>query len=56
MGLSMSEFFDMGGYAATVWPAYGVAFVILAGLLFVSWRQTRRREADLERYGKSRRS
>ena len=25
----MSEFFNMGGYAAYVWPSYGLAFVVL---------------------------
>jgi len=27
----MSDFLAMGGYAAYVWPAYGVALVILGG-------------------------
>jgi len=31
---SLAEFFHMGGYAAFVWPAFGLSLVILlAGLL-----------------------
>ena len=26
----MKEFLDMGGYAAYVWPAYAVTFVVIA--------------------------
>ncbi len=43
----MSGFFSMGGYAAYVWPAYGVAAVVLAGLLIASLRALRAREADV---------
>ena len=32
----MQTFFEMGGYAAFVWPAYGVAAVVLIGLLAAS--------------------
>lgn len=28
----MSEFLNMGGYAAYVWPAWGVSLAVLAGL------------------------
>lgn len=41
----MSEFLAMGGYAAFIWPAYGVATVVLAGLLAFSIRTMRQREA-----------
>ena len=35
----IGAFLAMGGYAAFVWPAYGVAFVVLAGLAAHSaWR------------------
>jgi heme exporter protein D len=37
-------FFDMGGYAAYVWPAYAVSILALAGLAFISWREMRRAE------------
>ena len=41
----MSEFFAMGGYAAFIWPAYGIATVVLCGLLAVSLKSMREREA-----------
>lgn len=44
----MTEFLNMGGYATTVWPSYGVAAVILVGLLVVSLRQVTRRKAQLD--------
>jgi heme exporter protein CcmD len=31
----MREFLDMGGYAAFVWPAYGITFAVVA--LNVLW-------------------
>jgi heme exporter protein D len=45
----VSEFLDMGGYAATVWPAYGVTVAILVGLLVQSLRSLARRKAELAR-------
>ncbi len=45
----MSEFLNMGGYAATVWTSYGMAAVILVGLLGLSIRQAARRRAELEK-------
>jgi len=44
----MSEFFDMGGYAGFVWPAYGVAAVVMIALLVASWRKLRSQEKTLE--------
>ena len=41
------SFFDMGGYAAYVWPAFGAAAVIMVALLLVSIRTMRAREAAL---------
>ena len=43
----MQSFFDMGGYAEFVWPAYAVAAVILIGLLAVSMTGLRRRQTEL---------
>ena len=37
----MKEFFDMGGYAAFVWPAYAIALIVLGGLAGQSWRRYR---------------
>jgi heme exporter protein D len=39
----------MGGYAAFVWPAYGVAVIILGGLVLHSWRRYRASLRDLDR-------
>lgn len=41
------EFFDMGGYAGYVWPAYGLAAVILIGLCVLSLRGLRAQERRL---------
>jgi heme exporter protein D len=38
----------MGGYAAFVWPAYGVALAVLGGLVWQSWRRYRASGALLE--------
>ena len=46
-------FFDMGGYAAFVWPAYGVAAVVLGGFAVLSWRRLRAAERALERVTES---
>ncbi len=46
---SITAFLAMGGYAAFVWPAFAVTFIVLAGMLGVSLRALRRREAALAR-------
>jgi heme exporter protein CcmD len=40
----------MGGYGAYVWSAFGVSLGSLIVLLGASWRQSRRRAAELERW------
>lgn len=40
----MSEFFAMGGYAAYVWPAYGISAIALITLAVISWRAMIRAE------------
>jgi len=42
-------FFHMGGYAAFVWPAFGITALVLVVLFLVSWRQLKASEADLAR-------
>ena len=37
----------MGGYAAFIWPAYGVAAVVLLGMLLASLRGLRSSEREL---------
>lgn len=48
----MSEnFFAMGGYAAYVWPAYGISLGVIAGAIlwtFIAERRLRRRLDALE--------
>ena len=39
------SFFEMGGYAAYVWPAFGAAAAVMAALLVQSLRAMRTREA-----------
>lgn len=49
--MSAATFFAMGGYAAYVWPAYGVSFLALAGAVvwtLIAWRRTRDALALLE--------
>jgi heme exporter protein D len=43
------SFFEMGGYAAYVWPAFGVGAVVLIALLGISLRSLKRRDAELRR-------
>jgi len=33
------SFFEMGGYAAYIWPAFGVGALVLIGLLVISLRR-----------------
>jgi heme exporter protein D len=40
----MAEYFAMGGYAAYIWPAYGITVVVLIGLLVGTVRGLRSRE------------
>lgn len=47
--MNMAEFLEMGGHAATVWPAYGAAAAILVGLMVFSLRTSSRRHRELER-------
>ena len=45
----MAKFFEMGGYAIYVWPAFAVAALVMIGLLVSSLRTLRAREAVLRR-------
>ena len=40
----MSDYFAMGGYAAFIWPSYGVAVVLLIVLFLLSARRLRAAE------------
>lgn len=43
----ITEWVAMGGYAAYVWPAWGLTAAVLVGLLLATLRAVRRNEADL---------
>ncbi|MDP6952249.1 MAG: heme exporter protein CcmD [Alphaproteobacteria bacterium] len=43
----MSEFFDMGGYARFVWPAYGVATAVMVALAWRIVSRARRANSEL---------
>lgn len=45
----MREFFDMGGYAAFVWPAYAITFVVIALNIFWARRALIRSQRDARR-------
>lgn len=43
------SFFEMGGYAAYVWPAFGIGAIVLIALVIISFLRLKKREA-LVRY------
>ncbi len=45
----MESFFDMGGYAAFIWPAFGLTFVVMAGMVIFTLRNLRARQRELAR-------
>ncbi|MCA0199407.1 MAG: heme exporter protein CcmD [Proteobacteria bacterium] len=45
---NFAAFIDMGGYAAWVWTAYGLATVALVGMLVVSRRTLKARTREFE--------
>jgi heme exporter protein D len=47
MGGPVSQYLAMGGHAVFIWSAYAVAAVVLIGLLGLSWRGLKAREAEL---------
>ena len=51
----MNEFFEMGGYGAFIWPAYGLAAVLMVGVLVQSWKAMQQREALVKTLRASRR-
>jgi heme exporter protein D len=51
----IQEFLAMGGYAAYVWPAYGLAVVTLVGIVGTSITRLRAAERSLEGQGGAKR-
>jgi heme exporter protein D len=43
----MTHFFAMGGYAAFVWPAYGVSIIGIGAMIVVTLRGYARAKRDL---------
>jgi heme exporter protein D len=44
---TITRYLEMGGYAAFVWPAFGIALAVLAGFVITSLRSLKSREATL---------
>ena len=51
--LGSGGFFQMGGDAAFVWLAYGVAVLMLVAFAVLSWRRLRAAERALARVAES---
>ncbi len=45
----LSEFLNMGGYAAYVWPVYIIAAVVLIANLVTPWQAEKKIIRDLKR-------
>jgi heme exporter protein D len=43
----VSGLLNMGGYAAFVWPAYGVSLLLLGAAALLTWRAYTRAQARL---------
>jgi heme exporter protein D len=43
----MNDFWAMGGYAAYVWPAYGLSVAVMVALSVAAWRNLRQKEREL---------
>ena len=51
---ALAHYLAMGGFAAFVWPAYGVAFVVLGGLVLDSIRRYRAGSRALDQWERHR--
>jgi heme exporter protein D len=49
----MALFFDMGKYAAFVWPAYGVSVLGIVSAIVLTMRAYRRAKARLQSFEQS---
>jgi len=47
--MNWTEFFEMGGYAAYVWPCFGLGLAVLFGNLILPWRRHRVLKRSLRR-------
>ena len=55
MSDGLTQFLQMGGYGAFVWPAYGLALVLLAGAVLWSHRTWKHRERAFDALKRERR-
>ena len=46
-----AQYFAMGGYAAFIWPSYGVAALLLVALFLLSTRRLQAAERALDGQG-----
>jgi heme exporter protein D len=46
--MNLSDYFAMGGYAAFIWPSYGVAVLLLTALFLLSARRLQAAERALK--------
>ncbi len=51
---AMSEFLAMGGQGIYIWPAYGIAAVVMIAFALTTLRRLRVREAELARLTEAR--
>ena len=54
-GTSVNGFFEMGGYAAYIWPAYAAALIALGGVTVLSLLSRARVRRELRQRGLDRR-
>ena len=52
---AISEFLAMGGQGIYIWPAYGIAAVVMIAFALTTIRRLRVREAELARLTEARR-
>jgi heme exporter protein D len=52
---TLDAFLEMGGYAAFVWPSYGFALAAFVGILVITRRTLKAREAEFARLKQDRR-
>ena len=45
----MTEFLDMGGYAAFVWPSWIIAVVVILGISIMSYSHDRNIKSETDR-------
>ena len=46
---TITDYLTMGGYAAFIWPAYGVAAAVIIAFAIDSWQRVKRAEAALRK-------